>query len=216
MTRQGSSAGDREDPPFLFGLIGEGIKRSSSLFNATLRSIDQRLLVKIWWGGTLAVLLLVVTAGSAASPGVVGVLQALFVGVFTALLFAVGFGVLVTSTRRSPVTADVAVSSATVPLNSQLAPTIAELDALRREAIEQVKARSITRVPLGIVAAVLLWVLCQSNSNPPGAFGFIMFVIVGALGGEMWAVHAPDRRYRRIYKQRVLPQLAGGGGNGGP
>lgn len=213
MKQLGSAESDREEPPLLFGLIGEGAKRSSAAFNATLRSIDQRVLVKIWGGGTAAVLLLVLVAGISASPTVLGVLQALFAGVFLALLFAVGFGTLVISTRRAPAPAQPTPSAAATALDSQLAPTIAELNALRRDLISEVKARSITRVPLGIVAAIVLWMLSQSNSNPPGALGFVMFVVVGALGGEMWAVHAPDRRYRRIYKQRVLPQLASEVGN---
>lgn len=213
MQHKGTAGNDRDEPPFLFGLIGEGAKRSSTAFNTTLRSIDQRVLVKIWGAGTIAVLLLVVVAGIAAEPGVVGVLQALFAGVFLALLFAVGFGTLVIATRRAPGAGLPTPPATVLALDSQLAPTIAELNELRRELVSEVKARSITRVPLGVVAAIVLWALCQSNSNPPGALGFVMFVVVGALGGEMWAVHAPDRRYRRIYKQRVLPQLASGVGS---
>lgn len=210
MTTDGHAPGGREqeEPPFLFGLLGKGIAGSSSAFWTTFRSIDQKLLVKIWGGGTVAVLLLVVIAATA-SEGVLGFVKGLFAGGFLALLFAVGFGSLVVAARRSPATSTApTVAAATVALNSRLAPTITELNGLRREAIAQVKARSITRVPLGIVTAIVLWVLCQSNNNPPGAFGFIMFVALGALGGEMWAVHAPDRHYRRVYKQRVLPQLA--------
>ena len=61
--------------------------------------------------------------------------------------------------------------------------------------------------------AIALWVLCQWNNDPPGVFGLIMFVVLGALGGEMWAVHKPDREYRRVYKERVLPQIAAGVGD---
>jgi hypothetical protein len=32
----------------------------------------------------------------------------------------------------------------------------------------------------------------------PGLFGFILFVIVGALGSEVWAAHKPERQYRQI------------------
>ena len=208
------AGGEREEPPFLFGLVGEGIKRSASLLNATLRSIDQRVLVRIWGGGTLAVLLLIVSAGIVASPTVTGVLQAVFAGIFLALLFAVGFGSLVISTRPSPAPG-VALATAhmTAALNARLEPAIAELNALRRDLIADVKSRSITRIPAGIAAGVALWGLCQSNASPPGAFSLFMFVVVGALGGEMWAVHGPDRRYRRIYKERVLSQLAAEAGD---
>ena len=142
-----------------------------------------------------------------------GIVRGLFAGLFLALLFAVGFGSLMLSARRSPRQPSAAAAAATTELDSQLAPTLRELNALRLEAIKEVKARSITRVPIGVVVAIALWVLCQWNDDPPGAFGLIMFVVVGGLGGEMWAVHKPDREYRRVYKERVLPQLAAGAGD---
>ena len=207
-----SSSRQSEEPPFLFGLIGKGIAGASSLVWATLRSIDQGVLVKVWMAGTAAVLLLVLIASIASEPGIVGIVRGLFAGLFLALLFAVGFGSLMLSARRSPRPAAATTHTAT-ELDSKLAPTIRELNALRAEAIKEVKARSITRVPIGVVVAIVLWVLCQWNDDPPGAFGLVMFVVLGALGGEMWAVHKPDREYRRVYKERVLPQLAAGVGN---
>ena len=215
MTSDGRVPGgdEREEPPFLFGLIGKGLQGSTSLFWATMRSIDQRVLLKMWGGGTVALFLLVVIAATA-SEGIVGFVKGLFGGLFLALLFAVGFGSIVIAARRSP-SPDVApaASAGETALNSQLAPTIRELNALRKEAIEQVKQRSITRVPIGIAAGLAVWVLNQRGSDPPGVFGFIGLVILGALAGEMWAAHKPDKEYRRVYKQRVLPQLAEGVGD---
>ena len=214
MTRDidGSSNAEREDPPFLFGLVGQLISRSSALVRATLASIDQRLLLKLWGGGTLGTFLLVAGAGIASTPGFAGIAQGLFAGFFLALLFAVGFGTLVLQARRSPA-ATAAPVAAAAELNSRLAPTLRELNTLRGDFIEQVKARSITRIPIGTAIGIALWALAQRNDDPPGLFGFILFVIVGALGGEVWAAHKPEREYRQIYKERVLPQLAAGVGN---
>ena len=128
----------------------------------------------------------------------------MFAGFFLALLFAVGFGSLLLQARRSPREAS-AARRAKTELDSRLAPTVRELNALRLEAIKQVKARSITRVPIGVVAAIALWVLCQWNDDPPGLFGLIMFVVVGALGGEMWAVHNPSGSTGRYTRSGSFP-----------
>src|SRR5688572_506863 len=75
MTRDinGASGVDREEPPFLFGLIGQVIARSSALVRATLQSIDQRVLIKLWGGGTLATFLLIAVAAIASAPGFAGI-----------------------------------------------------------------------------------------------------------------------------------------------
>jgi hypothetical protein len=207
------SIADREEPPFLFGLIGQVISRSSALVRATLQSIDQRVLVKLWGGGTLATFLLVAGAAIASSPGFVGIAQGLFAGFFLALLFAAGFGWLLLSARRSPEKVAAPVAAEVTELNSRLAPTVRELNAMRGSFIEQVKTRSVTRIPIGTAIGIALWVLAQRGDDPPGVFGFFLFVILGALGGEVWAAHKPEREYRRIYKERVLPQIAAGVGS---
>ena len=210
---EGSSNGEREEPPFLFGLIGQVIDRASALVRATLASIDQRLLIKLWGGGTLAVFLLVVAAGIASRSGLVGIVQGLFTGFFLALLFAVGFGSLVLQTRRSAATIPAPITPAAAELNSRLASTLRELNTRRADFIKQVKTRSITRIPIGTAISIALWALAQRGDDPPGLFGFVLFVIIGALGGEVWAAHKPERQYRQIYKTQVLPQLAAGVGN---
>jgi hypothetical protein len=208
-----SSSAEREEPPFLFGLIGQVINRSTALVRATLQSIDQRVLMKLWGGGALAIFVLVAGASIASSPGLAGIAQGLFAGFFLALLFAVGFGALLLSARRSREPKAAAVIPAATELNARLAPTVRELNAMRGDFIAQVKARSVTRIPLGTAIAIALWALAQRGDDPPGVFGFFLFVILGALGGEVWAAHKPEREYRRIYKERVLPQIAAGVGN---
>ena len=214
MTRDinGSSGAEREEPPFLFGLIGQVFSRSSALVRATLQSIDQRVLIKLWGGGTLATFLLIAGAAIASSPGLAGIAQGLFAGFFLALLFAAGFGWVLLAARRSPANPQ-PVTAAATELNARLAPTVRELNQMRGDFIAQVKARSVTRIPIGTAIGITLWALAQRGDDPPGLFGFVMFVIVGALGGEVWAAHKPERQYRQIYKERVLPQIAAGIGN---
>jgi hypothetical protein len=216
MTRDiGPASPEREEPPFLFGLIGQVIARSSAIVRATLRSIDERTLIKVWGGGTLATFLLVAIASIASGRGLAVMVQGLFAGLFLALLFAVGFGTLVVSVRRAPAKAIPApvTTTAATERHSHLAPTLRELNARRADFIAQVKARSITRIPAGTAIAVVLWLVAQRGDDPPGLFGFFLFVILGALGGEVWAAHKPERQYRQIYKERVLPQLAAGVGD---
>lgn len=202
--------GEQEEPPFLFGLIGKAISGSSAAFWTAFRAIDQRVLITIWGGGALVLFLLVVIAATA-NEGMIGFVKGVFAGLFLALLFAVGFGSLVIAARRAP--APQAAAATGSALDAELAPTLRELNALRTQVIAEVKARSFTRVPVGIVGGLAVWLLNQRGSDPPGVFGFLMLAGLGALAGEMWAAHAPGQRYRRVYKERVLPHVASGLGH---
>jgi hypothetical protein len=96
-----------------------------------------------------------------------------------------------------------------VELHSQLAPTLRALDELRTDISARVRSRSISRIPIGVAGGIGMWVVSQRGDDPPGAVGFLLFLIVGAIAGERWAAHALERDYRRRYKDDVLPQLAG-------
>jgi hypothetical protein len=93
-------------------------------------------------------------------------------------------------------------------LQQALAPTLRELTAVRAETMSRARSRSLLRVPLGIAGACVLWILPQWGSDPPGIAILVVYGIVGALAGEVWAVGSLDRDYRQAYKDRVLPQLA--------
>lgn len=205
-------AHEREEPPFVHGLIEGGMRRTESVVRTIVRSINQRLLIWFWGVGTVATFVFIVIASIVASPSVSGVLQGLFVGLFVALLFAVAFGSLMLWARKAPRTAS-ATSARATELDARLAPALRELNTLRRDIIKQVKARSMTRVPLGTAAGIAAWALAQRNSDPPGVFELVLFALVGAAAGEFWAGHKLDRQYRRRYKDRVLPQLAADFGN---
>jgi hypothetical protein len=93
-------------------------------------------------------------------------------------------------------------------LENSLAPTLRELSAVRADVIKKVKARSVTRVPLGVAGAFLWWVILQSTADAPDFFDLILLCGLGALLGYGWAMAKLDRDFKRLYKDRVLPQLA--------
>jgi hypothetical protein len=100
-----------------------------------------------------------------------------------------------------------------VDVDPVLAPTLRALDVLRAEISEAVRARSVTRIPIGVIAGLMLWFAAQGADDPPGAFGLLLFLLIGGIAGERWAAHALERRYRRRYKDDVLPHLARGLGD---
>ena len=64
---------------------------------------------------------------------------------------------------------------ATSPLDTLLAPTLRELNAVRADVIRSVRKRSLTRVPLGIAGALALWVLGLWTDDPPDIVALIIF-----------------------------------------
>lgn len=208
-TTENQTARDAEEPPLVQGLVMDGIEHGGAALRATLRSINPRVLVWCWGLGTVSLFALVLGGSILSSPSVTGVLQGLFGGFMIALMFAVAFGGLLLWARkdgaRGPASA---TSTRAAELDGRLAPALRELTALRTDVAAQVKARSVMRVPVGTAAGVVAWILARRGDDPPGVFELGLFVIVGALAGEYWAVYKLERQYRRRYKDSVLPQIA--------
>jgi hypothetical protein len=198
---------EREEPPFVHGLIVGSVQSAGAALRTLLRSIDQRLLHWAWGLGTIGTFVLIATASMVQTPSIVGVLQGIFVGLFTALLFAVAFGSLLLWARDKRSATASEPSSRAVELDARLAPALAELNTLRADVIQQVKARSVLRVPLGTLAGIVVWVLTQWSRKPLEAPALLLLTIIGAVAGEYWAAYKLERQYRRRYKERVLPQL---------
>lgn len=168
-----------------------------------------RVLLFIWGAGTIVMFLFVLSASLVDSPGWQGALRGVFGGAFIALLFAAAFGWFLLWARGSGSSRrDAPSGDESGELNTLLAPQLRELNAARADVIRQAKARSTIRVPLGIAAALVFWVLAQWNDDPPGAFELVMFLGVGAIAGEVWAINKLQTQYERLYKSRVLPALA--------
>jgi hypothetical protein len=195
-------------PPLIQSLIGAGIQRFSMLVGAFFRQVDERILIALWLGGGAGLALLVVIASVVQTPGWDGAARGSFAGVFLGLLYLVGFGSLFVGYRRKAKRDDDVILPRASALDAQLAPTLEELDALRAGISTQVRARSITRIPIGLIGGLALWFVRQRADDPPGLAGLLLFLLIGAIAGERWAAHALERRYRRQYKDTVLPQLA--------
>ena len=93
-------------------------------------------------------------------------------------------------------------------LEQALGPSLSELEAVRLETLHQVNVRLATRLPLSIAVGAGVWIVGQTGAHPWGLFGLLDMSGLGALGGYYWASHQLGDRYRRLYKERVLPRLA--------
>jgi hypothetical protein len=208
------SANNLEQPPFVQGLIIGAIEHSGAWLHRTVRSVDERVLFWCWGLGAAGLFVLVLIGSIVQSPTVIGVLQGLSAGVFVALLFAVAFGFFLQWARKDHAdTTTTEASTRAGTLDARLAPALRDLTALRADIISQVKARSVTRVPLGTVGGVVAWLIARQGDNPPSLPALALFMLIGALAGEYWAAHKLERQYRRRYKDSVLPQIASALGN---
>jgi hypothetical protein len=156
---------------------------------------------------SLVIFVAVVTAAYRRSPSVDGLLTGVFTGLFAALLFAAAGGwalVQLISPKPKPLS-DLGEAA---ELEQVLGPSLAELEAVRLETLHQVNARLTTRLPLSIAVGVGVWIVSQGGTHPWGLFGLLEMSALGGLGGYYWASHQLGERYRRLYKERVLPQLA--------
>ena len=194
------------------GPVSELLRRGShgvvTGVRALLARINPRLVYTAWGAGTVVVFVGVLALGIASSRDVHGVLTGLFVGLFTALLYAVAMGSFVVWAYRPRSGARQPEDRQTGTLDRALAPVLRELDAARAEISRKVRQRSVARVPLGIAAALVLWGAMQWGRKPPDLFDLALYAFLGALAGEIWAIGNMDREYKRLFKTRVLPHLA--------
>lgn len=204
---------DREEPPLVIGLVNGGFARLEDAVRWCVASLNRRIQLTLWAAGSIGLFAAVLVMSVVQSPGLAGFGRGIVLGLFLGLGFAAAFGWLLMWANGSR-TRDPADDAATVTaLDDLLAPTVRELNVVRAEVIRNVKARSVTRVPLGIAATLAVWVLAQWTDDPPGFFELIAFAVIGALAGEIWAAGKLEREYTRLYKDRVLPTLAARLGN---
>lgn len=199
---------DRDEPPFVSALLIATVSGAAQTVRRAIASLHQRTRLFLWGGGTVVTFVGILILSILESPTLGGIARGIFAGVFLALLFAVGAGWLLILPSAPRSKERVAERTNVGALDTLLAPTLKELNAVRADVIAKVKARSVTRVPIGVAGGIALWVFAQSSSDPPGFFGLIAFLIGGALAGEAWAASKLEREYRRLYKDRVLPLLA--------
>jgi hypothetical protein len=159
-------------------------------------------------GLALLIFVSVVMASVRRSHDIGGILTGVFTGLFAALLFAVvgawGLVWLVTP-KAADAPPDMTKAG---ELEKLLAPTLAELETARAEIVQKVHMRMVTRLPLGVAAGVGAWIFSQVGRNPGTIFNLLELMAFGGAVGWYWASQRLSEQYRRLYKERVLPELA--------
>jgi hypothetical protein len=144
---------------------------------------------------------LVLTRALARTPGTEGLLTGLAGGLFAGLLVAgAGAWTAMLLIERAEPQGHAAVGDA---LLADMAPLLAELEATRADLVRRANRRALWRVPVGAIGGLLFWA-----TDPVGTpTDMILMMGFGAALGFAWAVAPLAERYRRLYKERVLPVL---------
>jgi hypothetical protein len=208
MNQEPLPAPEREEPPYVLATLMSTGARAEHMLRWLIGSVSVRVQMLAWAGGAIGSFLLILSLSIVQGPGWEGLFKGLFAGGFFALLYAAGFGWLLLWARAPRASKPVQGGAEADALNQLLAPTLRELNAVRAHIIRQVKARSTTRVPLALAAALVVWIVAQWSDEPPDAVDLVIWLFVGALAGEAWAFGRLQREYERLYKSRVLPALA--------
>jgi hypothetical protein len=164
--------------------------------------------------GFLAALALgatVLAASVRRTPGLEGWLTGLFAGGFLALLTCLAgawLAVMVARPRPRAAPDEPGVYTG----DGGLEAVLAELEAARRDTIARINRAAMWRAPLGVLLGIGLWVLSQSTDDPADGSDLVAFLVVGGVGGYVWAAWQLSEAYRRLYKFRVLPRVAAGFG----
>ena len=152
--------------------------------------------------GAGAFLFVWVIAASARQPDA-SILSGIAAGLMGGLIVAVMAAWLAMRIANppQPVVIDEAMAG---ELETTVAAQIADLEAARRATVREINRRAIWRVPL-CAAGGLALVLSSSSAEAGDIVSQPLFC--GALG-YVWAASALSERYRRLYKDMVLPRLA--------
>ncbi|KRE04790.1 hypothetical protein ASE61_07715 [Bosea sp. Root670] len=124
-------------------------------------------------------------------------------------LFVLGAWALFRSYYKKPPAAPAAalVSSDTT---SPLVAEVALLEALRGKLAIEARRRTLLFVPLGLAAALLLyWLMIGSSGSSKGSpfVALVIFLVIGGGGAWIWAVGVPGGRYRKAFKESLIPRL---------
>jgi hypothetical protein len=198
-----------DDAPLVAGMLERAAHRSSRTTRARVQwLLEKGLAFKLLVACVLATAIGIPWLSYSQTPTLGGFFSGLFAGLFLALLVSLVGLALIVWARKAPRAEKPASQALVGELDRLLAPTLRELESLRQETIRAVKARSVTRLPAGIVVVVLLNVYHDWQTGL-SVLDLLGAAVVGAILGEGWAIWTPHNNYRRQYKARVLPVLAG-------
>jgi hypothetical protein len=140
------------------------------------------------------------------NPGWEGIVGGVFGGFFVGLLIT-GAGAWVSlAMMRGPRIPNTAGGE---EIEAQLGDVLAELEKSRIETLEQINRRAMWRIPLGASLGIAMWIVSQYSDDPGDLWEFATLIVAGGVGGYVWASFSLSNRYARLYKDNVLPRLAG-------
>jgi hypothetical protein len=89
-------------------------------------------------------------------------------------------------------------------VQTNVGPILQELETLRRDTVRRIDRRLLWMAPAGVVAGLAVAALMQESW--PTA---LHYSLIGLILGASTAFVPPNNAYRRAYKSRVIPHLAG-------
>jgi len=174
------------------------------------RPVGQAILLLIGAGG-LAILGFMTWRPIARGADAIGILSGFGLGVALALGFMlVGGGLLAWfAIPHGPVSLLNQRQPTTSALSRELAPLLAEMEAVRAQIREEVRRRLVWMLPLGFAAGVgLAYLTAPHHGRDVNPVDGVTFAFWGVFGGYLLAVAGPNLRYGGRFKERVLPVLA--------
>ncbi|BCB19394.1 DUF3137 domain-containing protein [Bosea sp. ANAM02] len=139
----------------------------------------------------------------------VAALTSLALPLLVPALFVLGAWALFRNYYRKP-PARAAAAQASSEAASPLASEVALLEALRGKLAAEARRRTILFVPLGLAAALLLYrLMIGSGGSSKGSpfVALVIFLVIGGGGAWIWAVGGPGSRYRKAFKDSLIPRL---------
>lgn len=94
-------------------------------------------------------------------------------------------------------------------LQEVLAPTLAELEAVRQDVGRRIRRRASWMTPLGVVVLLTAWAIFAVLAREFDLLLPIAAFLVGAAAGHVVASWRLAGEYERLYQARVLPLVAG-------
>ena len=171
---------------------------------------------RIYWSLTAAIAVAWLVAGVAVlgafdpieEHGLDGYIDGVIAGVTCAALFAIAAGWLHAWLMwlRGPAVADEPKDRS--ELQEMLAPTLAELEAVRLDAGRHIRRRAAWLTPIGAGVLLVAWVIWLSLGGDLNLLAPPLAIFVGGLAGHVMAVRRLAADYERRYRARVLPLLA--------
>ncbi|RYE33285.1 MAG: DUF3137 domain-containing protein [Hyphomicrobiales bacterium] len=143
----------------------------------------------------------------------IAILTSLALPLLVPALFVLGAWALFRSYYKKPPASTATLSASTEVAQQPVSPLAAEvalLEALRGKLATEARRRTILFVPLGLAAALLLyWLMIGRGGSSEGSpfVAFVIFVVIGGGGAWIWAVGGPGGRYRKAFKESLIPRL---------